>query len=109
MFSSVRTPPSPMQDYFQHTTDGAYDMHRDSSPRCGEGCSQPAWDLRKHPPADSAFAGILKRQVLSVLCGPEGQYSTTVFTEEAVRIVKAHDVNGPPLFLYLAYQVRGKC
>ena len=34
---------------------------------------------------------------------PENVYSTTAFSEEAVSIIKNHDVS-KPLFLYLAYQ-----
>jgi hypothetical protein len=34
-----------------------------------------------------------------------GRYATDVFTDEAVRIIQAHDASpvGPPLFLYLAH------
>lgn len=28
----------------------AYDMHRDKEPKCGPGCSEPAWDLGKSFP-----------------------------------------------------------
>eukprot|EP00730_Choanoeca_flexa_P012448 TRINITY_DN4284_c0_g1_i1.p1 TRINITY_DN4284_c0_g1~~TRINITY_DN4284_c0_g1_i1.p1 ORF type:complete len:569 (+),score=147.90 TRINITY_DN4284_c0_g1_i1:3-1709(+) len=66
------------EDYFQHTTSGAYDMHRDASPNCGPGCSQPAFDLK-------------------------GTYSTTAFTDQAVKIINNHSTE-QPLFLYLAYQ-----
>lgn len=66
------------EDYFTHQTDGAYDMHRDKQEKCGPGCSEPAWDL-------------------------QNVYSTTAFSEEAVSIIKNHDVS-KPLFLYLAYQ-----
>lgn len=59
-------------------TDGAYDFHRDKQASCGPGCSVPAWEAK-------------------------GNYSTTVFSEEAVRVINAHDTNRP-LFLYLAYQ-----
>lgn len=31
-------------------------------------------------------------------------YSTTVFTREATRVVKEHNFNAQPLFVYLAYQ-----
>lgn len=66
------------EDYFTHMTSGKYDFRRDPSPRCGPGCSEIA--------ADAA-----------------GLYSTTLFSEEAVRVVKAHPKE-TPLFLYLAYQ-----
>ena len=34
----------------------------------------------------------------------QGEYSTTIFTSEAVDVINAHDPT-TPLFLYLAYQV----
>lgn len=52
---------------------------RPVAPNCGPGCSQIA----------SQDAGV---------------YSTTVFAEEAVRVVGAHDPSEKPLFLYLAFQ-----
>ena len=67
------------EDYFKHESSGGYDFRRDPSPRCGKGCSQVMTDAR-------------------------GRYSTTVFTEEAVRVVSDHDPALQPLFLYLAYQ-----
>ena len=67
------------EDYFTHESGGAYDFRRDPSPNCGEGCSQIAWQ-------------------------DQGSYSTTVFSEEAVRVVGAHDPSRQPLFLYLAFQ-----
>jgi len=66
------------EDYFTHVNQGYYDFRRDPSPRCGPGCSQIA--------AEAA-----------------GRYSTTLFAEEAARIVEAHP-EGAPLFLYLAFQ-----
>ena len=66
------------EDYFTHETAGGYDMRRDPSPRCGANCSQVLWQA-------------------------QGTYSTTLFSEEAVRVVGAHD-ESEPLFLYLAYQ-----
>eukprot|EP00049_Salpingoeca_infusionum_P023044 m.10096 g.10096 ORF g.10096 m.10096 type:complete len:582 (-) comp5526_c0_seq1:2336-4081(-) len=68
------------EDYFTHTQRMAYDMHREAKPECGKGCSQHAFDLA-------------------------GKYSTTIFTNEAVRRIKEADTTGQnPLFLYLAYQ-----
>ena len=67
------------EDYFTHRSGAAYDFRRDPEPHCGLGCSQIAVD-------------------------DMGRYSTTVFTEEAVRVVDSHDFNSKPLFLYLAYQ-----
>jgi len=66
------------EDYFKHTSGGHYDFRRDPTPNCGPGCSQ-------------------------VLAEADGRYSTTLFSEEAVRIIKAHPIE-KPLFLYLAYQ-----
>eukprot|EP01121_Diplochlamys_sp_Union-15-3_P018919 TRINITY_DN6999_c0_g1_i1.p1 TRINITY_DN6999_c0_g1~~TRINITY_DN6999_c0_g1_i1.p1 ORF type:complete len:566 (-),score=88.20 TRINITY_DN6999_c0_g1_i1:50-1747(-) len=66
------------EDYFLHKTDGAYDFRFDPSPKCGEGCSQVAWEA-------------------------SGQYSTTLFTSRAVKIIEGHDIT-KPLFLYLCFQ-----
>ncbi len=66
------------EDYFTHIAGGAYDMRSDASPECGAGCSK-------------------------VLSSAQGRYSTTVFSEEAVRVVESHNAS-EPLFLYLAYQ-----
>ncbi len=65
------------QDYFTHSSEGGVDLHYDKSPRCGKGCSQ--------------------------VTNEKGNYSTHVFTREAIEVVKKHDSN-QPLFLYLAYQ-----
>jgi arylsulfatase A-like enzyme len=66
------------EDYFSHVANGAYDFRTDSRPDCGKGCS-------------------------ALNTGDQGRYSTTVFSEEAVRIVNSHKKTRP-LFLYLAYQ-----
>jgi arylsulfatase A-like enzyme len=68
------------QDYFSHSYASGmmYDMHHDASEFCGEGCSR--------------------------LVDERGNYSTTVFTREAVRIVEQHDPTQGPLFLYLAHE-----
>ena len=65
------------EHYFTHEAGHGYDFRRDMGPRCGANCSQVAWDAM-------------------------GKYSTTLFSEEAVRVVDAFD--GERLFLYLAYQ-----
>ena len=69
------------EDYFTHRSGLGYDFRHDPTPRCGQNCSQINWQ-------------------------DEGNYSTTVFTREAVRIVQDHDAHNTdkPLFLYLAYQ-----
>lgn len=68
------------EDYFKHSSFGYYDMRRDPSPQCGNGCSEIAWDAMN-------------------------KYSTTIFSEEAVKIVDKHSAHAAsPLFLYLAYQ-----
>ena len=64
------------EDYFTHQSSGSYDFRRDMAPNCGPNCSQIAWQ-------------------------DQGSYSTTVFAEEAVRVVNAHDPAKQPLFLYL--------
>lgn len=66
------------EDYFKHNAGHGYDFRRDPKPRCGVGCSQVAWEAK-------------------------GKYSTTLFAEEAVQVIKAHDTS-KPLFLYLAFQ-----
>ena len=69
------------QDYLSHKSNGGYDFRFDSKPRCGNGCSQTV-DER-------------------------GNYSTHVFTREAIQVIEdfANYNNGTqPLFLYLAYQ-----
>eukprot|EP00756_Hemistasia_phaeocysticola_P020231 Hpha_TRINITY_DN15709_c5_g11::TRINITY_DN15709_c5_g11_i1::g.37351::m.37351/K01135/ARSB; arylsulfatase B len=66
------------EDYFTHVSGGAYDFHRDPQLKCNSSCRQIPSDV-------------------------VGQYSTTLFSEEAVNVVEAHDASSP-LFLYLAYQ-----
>lgn len=57
-----------------------YDFRRDASSYCGANCSE--------------------------IIDARGQYSTTLFAEEAVRIIRDHPSSHPeqPLFLYLAFQ-----
>jgi hypothetical protein len=43
------------------------------------------------------------RRNLEVAEDARGHYSTDLFTEEAVRIIKEHDSNSSALFLYLAH------
>ena len=71
------------EDYFTHIRTGSYDMHNDSTPRCGTGCSVTP-DLR-------------------------GQYSVNIFSDEVVRRVHQHSSNTgtgsqDPWFIYAAYQ-----
>jgi arylsulfatase B len=80
------------EDYFTHIMVGGYDLRFDNEEFCGQGCSQ--------------------------LVDERGNYSTHVFTREAMRVIdeydhtvrhKADTQNGEneeenPLFLYLAYQ-----
>ena len=66
------------EDYFTHESSGGYDFRIDGKTKCGEGCS-----------------------ILNTM--DQGNYSTTVFSKEAVRVIEEHDTNHP-LFLYLAYQ-----
>jgi len=65
------------EDYFNHMHSGAYDLRWDKKEKCGAGCSQVADEL--------------------------GNYSTHVFTREAVRVIEQYN-STDPLFLYLAYQ-----
>ena len=71
--------------YFTHSAREAVDLHYDREPQCGEGCSE--------------------------IIDERGNYSTHVFTREAIKIVQNHakkfgtESDSPaPLFLYLAYQ-----
>jgi hypothetical protein len=43
------------------------------------------------------------RRNLEVAEDARGHYSTDLFTEEAVRIIKQHDSNSSSLFLYLSH------
>jgi arylsulfatase B len=76
------------EDYFSHFNGAGYDLRFDKQENCGEGCSQ--------------------------LPDERGNYSTHVFTREAIRVINEHKdtmedsrLQGKkhhPLFLYLAYQ-----
>ena len=66
------------EDYFTHMSGSAYDFRVDNGPNCGKGCSKVASE-------------------------DHGRYSTNVFAEEAVSIIRAHDKT-KPLFLMLAFQ-----
>lgn len=66
------------EDHFHHTLEKAYGLRRDVTSNCGPGCSQ--------------------------IADERGNYSTHVYTREAVRIVREHEPSSGPLFLYLAYQ-----
>nr|XP_031848880.1 arylsulfatase B-like [Nomia melanderi] len=50
----------------------------------------------------SNFRGFDMRRNLSVAWDTSGQYSTDLFTNEAVRLIREHDAN-QPMFLYLAH------
>jgi arylsulfatase A-like enzyme len=75
-------------DYYQHTSEGygnGYDLRYDKQLHCGAGCSR--------------------------LVDERGNYSTHVFTREAIRVLQDYhsanqttQQNKPPLFLYLAHQ-----
>ena len=73
-------------DHFKHTAlynadnVDAYDLHWDTREKCGPGCT-----------------GTLDYR---------GKYSTTIFTNRAVNVIRSTDPSSgkPPLFLYLAYQ-----
>jgi arylsulfatase A-like enzyme len=66
------------QDYFTHEADGGFDMHVDAGRECGAACSLIDWSSN-------------------------GTYSTHLFTQAAVDVIRAHPPT-QPLFLYLAYQ-----
>ena len=74
------------KDHFTHNeiwngdNVAAYDLHWETREKCGPGCARTV-DYR-------------------------GKYSTTIFTNRAVDIIKSIDPspNKPPLFLYLGYQ-----
>ena len=73
------------EDYFTHKNGNGYDLRYDRQPNCGPKCSQ--------------------------IPDERGNYSTTVFTREAIRVIQQYsntDNDSPkdknPLFLYLAYQ-----
>jgi len=65
-------------DYFTHEHAKGFDLHLEEGKNCGPSCSILPWDA-------------------------QGTYSTNLFTERAVRVIKEHDVQ-VPLFIYLAYQ-----
>lgn len=69
-------------DYFTHTKQGpvgaAYEMNRDYQEFCGLDCSQ--------------------------VVDERGNYSTHVFTREAIQLIDGYNVENGPLFLYLAHQ-----
>lgn len=69
------------QDYVSHVDDdGGYDMRFDKVEYCGDNCSH--------------------------IVDERGNYSTHVFTREAIRVIQQHSTSSDdsPLFLYLAYQ-----
>ena len=66
------------EDYFTHGGSKQYDFREENGERCGDGCSRVAWSAA-------------------------GSYSTTLFSERAVSLVRLHDAT-EPLFMWLAYQ-----
>lgn len=66
------------QDYYTHRQQNRYDLRWDKEPNCGAGCS--------------------------VLRDETGNYSTHVYTREAISRIREHRNSERPLFLYLAYQ-----
>jgi arylsulfatase A-like enzyme len=72
------------EDYFTHVNSGkAYDMRFDKGPHCGPRCSR--------------------------IVNETGNYSTHVFTREAIRVIQEYPTddkqeNQKPLFLYFAFQ-----
>jgi arylsulfatase B len=71
------------EDYYTHSLGpgNGYDLHNDSRPMCGPGCSEVPWQYN-------------------------GTYSAHLFASEAERVLAAHAENDPskPLFLFLAFQ-----
>lgn len=71
------------EDYYSHKCQDYYDFRNDIGLNCGQNCSQVAVSSYQ-------------------------QYSTPLFSQRAVEIVKNHSTNpdtkDEPLFLYLAYQ-----
>lgn len=70
-----------IEDYKTHKKGKAVDFRRDEGENCGRGCSRPALE-------------------------DVGNYSTKIFTNEAVRLVEDKQERGDdtPWFMYLAYQ-----
>lgn len=66
------------QDYFTHRQVGAYDQRWDARSNCGADCS--------------------------LLVDETGNYSTHVYTREAINRIREHENANEPLFLYLAFQ-----
>ena len=66
------------EDYYNHSVDRTYDLHRERHERCGVQCSMVAWE-------------------------DDGKYSTNLFAEEAVKVIHQHNTS-EPLFLYQAWQ-----
>lgn len=59
-------------------------------------------DYNDHTAVESPYWGLDMRRGLEPAWDLHGQYSTDVFTKEAVRLIKAHNAS-KPLFLYLAH------
>lgn len=67
------------QNYNRHMAEHAYDFREDATRRCGRTCSRVAWEL-------------------------QGEYSTHVFTRQAINIIERHDAHRAPMFLVLSFQ-----
>ena len=83
------------QDYYSHIIGGGYfafrsllfpryDFRRDNGPFCGEDCSIIDYNASGTSSSTSSFLG---------------QYSTTLFSQEAVNVIKNHDVYASLLLL----------
>lgn len=77
-FSSFLGYYSGSQDYYKHT-DSGFDLHLDVGKKCGPGCSVPRTDLN-------------------------GNYSTLLYADRGVELVRNHDFDQGPMFMYAAFQ-----
>lgn len=66
------------QDHYTHTEDGAYDMWKMTRENCGEGCAE--------------------------YYQATGIYSSALYAQQTAEIVKAHNPDDGPLFIYLPFQ-----
>ncbi|XP_067001721.2 arylsulfatase B [Anabrus simplex] len=60
-------------------------------------------DYFDHTAIESPYWGLDMRRGMEPAWDLHGQYSTDVFTREAVKIIKTHNSTQSPLFLYLAH------
>lgn len=66
------------EDYYTHSVQNGYDLRNETQPYCGNNCS--VVDFKSN-----------------------GTYSTILFTNEAIRMLKSHNKE-KPFFMYLAHQ-----